>query len=97
MRLKYREDPVEISAFRCAQRRANLRRMVRIVVNDGDAVARLDLKSTIDTMKTFQSGGDHMRFDAHVTGGRKSSSSIQNIVHARYFEPEFLGAAPVET
>ena len=54
VRLKDGEDPAEVAGLGGAERRANFGRMVRVVVDDGDPVAALDLKSAIHTLKVLQ-------------------------------------------
>src|SRR5262249_50083201 len=79
------------------ERRANLRRVVRVIVDNGDAVARLDLKSPIDAVEPLQRARDDIRLNPHVTSGRKRSSCIQDVVHPGNFEPDFLHTAAVES
>ena len=91
VRLKDRKDPTEIAGLRGAERRANFRGMVRIVVDHGDAVAALDLKSAVHALKVLQSRGNDGRLDAHVACGSKRGSGVQNVVHAGNVQLESSG------
>ena len=80
VRLKDGKNPAKLPDFAAAQRRADFGGMMRIVVDDGDSVAALDLKSPIHSLKVRQSRGDDSRIDAHVARGGKSGGGVQHVV-----------------
>ena len=98
MRLKDREDPLEVRGFRSAKRCSNFGGMMRVVIDDRDAVARLHLESPVDASKIFQGAGNGRRFDAaHVTHRCERSRGVQNVVHAGNVQLELLRRAAVES
>ena len=82
VRLKDGKDAFEIAALRGAERRADLRRVMRIVVDDGDAVARFDLEPAVDALESFKAAAIDAGVDVHIARRGESGRSIQNVVHA---------------
>src|SRR5678815_1322007 len=97
MRLKDRKNPTEVSGFCGAQRRTNFGRLVRVVVDDGDAVTRLDLESPIDSAETFERCGNNLGFDSHIACSRERCSGVEHVVHARHTQLHSLRASADET
>src|SRR5215469_7486520 len=84
MRLKYSKDTLEVAALCSAQRCGNLGRMMRVIVDDSYAGARLDLEPPVDPLETGKSRSDDARFDTHIAGSGKRRGGIQDVVHPWY-------------
>src|SRR5438093_376812 len=79
MRLKDGEDSLEVGGFGGAKRCANFGGVMRVVVDDRDAVARLHLESPIDAAKIFEGGGNDGRFhSAHVGDSSRNERSLSS-------------------
>ena len=68
-----------------------------VIVDDGDTDSRFDLEAPVDPSKTFKRLGNHAGFDAHITGGCKSTCRIQNIVDTRNIEPELFERSSIKS
>ena len=90
MGLEYCKDSSEIRSFRGSERCSNFGWVVSVIIDDSDAVLRLDLKSPVDSLKAFKRGGDDARLNAHVAGRCKCGSRIQHIVDTGNMEPKPL-------
>src|SRR5204863_2885988 len=97
MRLEHRKNAAEAAGFCGAQRGANRRGVVRIIVHNSNPFTSLDLESPIHALKVAQCGGDNPRLHAHVTSRRKGSGGVENVMQARHTELDTLGCTAVET
>ncbi len=84
VRLKKRQQPVELAASRRFQRRANLGRVVPVVIHNRDVVHHaLDIETPADTGKFGKSLADqvagHIQIERHSRGRR----GIAHIVNSR--------------
>ena len=68
--------------------------MVRIVVDDGDTVAALDLESPVHSLKVLQCRGNDRRLDAHVASCGERGRGVQHVVHAGNAEARYRWVVP---
>src|SRR6516225_2984332 len=96
MGLKHGENPAKIPCFGGAERCPDFRRVMRIIIDDGYAVARLHLKPAVHAAKPLKPACNEAGVHTHIASRSKSRRGVQHVVHARNVELEFLLAAAVK-
>src|SRR3954452_6941765 len=98
MRLKERDDaPFRIAAARRVERRFDLGRMMRVVVDDERAVVIAeDLKAAIDAEEFGNAGGGGVGADAELARDRDRGERVAHVVLAGYEEFEKSDAVDFE-
>jgi hypothetical protein len=83
MRLKHAEDALPPGILCCRQRRANLARMMPVIVDDHEPLAAvLDFKSAPGSPEGFERLGDLRKGDAEFRGKRNDGHGVRDIVQA---------------
>src|SRR5438093_12231286 len=98
VRLKNHENPAEIARLGGTQCGADLRRVMGVVVNYGDAVMRFDLEPPFNTLEALQRCGHDIRLNhPHFANSSESAGGVKDVVHAGNLQPDLLLCAAVET
>src|SRR5690242_1536643 len=82
-------NPVEMALARRGQGRADLRRMMAVVVDDRDAaLLALELESAIDTAKAGKAVANRRRVQVQFESNCDDGRGIQHVVHTRHVHME---------
>src|SRR5262249_49473607 len=96
MRLKDCKNPSEISAFGCAQRRANLGGMMCVIVDYSYAIARLDLEPAIDAVETFESARNQMASTPMSRAAANAAVAFKTLCIPGTSSRSFCGPPPLK-
>src|SRR5215472_7712625 len=84
MRLKKHQQAAEFASTGSFERSADFRRVMAVVIDDGDAFAHaLDIEAAANASELGQAFPNQVRADIEIQSHGRSGSGVANVVHAR--------------